>query len=141
MTNQERIQSHNEQLAEIKEIAAGLPDAGGSGGVVETCTVTVRFMGGAAGYGVDGGAVVIYNKVVSGVIQTILLNITQDITVITDVARDSSIAVCTNDNFSIFGGFSVQNFTTLEFPSSSYLRDNIIAGSTNASEATIIIGS
>ena len=41
MTNQERIQSHNEQLAEIKEIAAGLPDAGSGGGAVETCTIKI----------------------------------------------------------------------------------------------------
>ena len=38
MTNAERIQAHNELLAECIETAENLPDAGS--GVVETCTVT-----------------------------------------------------------------------------------------------------
>ena len=39
-TNLERITAHNNKLAQLKEVAAELPEAGSGGGSFETCTVT-----------------------------------------------------------------------------------------------------
>lgn len=108
MSNLTRIQNNNASLDACIEKANALPDAG-SGGSVETCTVTISFTGSAEGYGEFGGPIFLYSKVVSGASEFTTLNISQDDTTVTDVLLGSIMILIMPDNYSALGGLSTEN--------------------------------
>lgn len=113
--------------------AAG--DGGNSGGG-ETCTVTLSFTGGAAGYGESGSVSVLYTNT-EGFVN---LSVSQDNTTINDIMRGSIMILMTRDNYSMLGGVSTQNCELvydLSLIGDSSEKSVFIP---NASEATITIG-
>lgn len=138
MSNLTRIQNNNASLDACIEKANALPDAG-SGGSVETCTVTISFTGSAEGYGEFGGPIFLYSKVVSGASEFTTLNISQDDTTVTDVLLGSIMILIMPDNYSALGGLSTEN-CELVYDLQVGVATTKSAFISNASEATIRIG-
>lgn len=95
----------DQALALIEGKAAG----GGSGGSVETCSVTVNFTGGAAGYGESNGCTIYY----ANTTEAATITATTDSTVIDDVLKGSLFAVYLADGIFNLGGCTADTITQI----------------------------
>lgn len=99
-----QLQQHNTDLQACIDKANTLPDAGNGGGSIETCSVTITFSGGAAGYAEANPLTLKYSKVTSSGLEYAEHIINSDNVTISDIAKNSAFLLYISDYPSIFGG-------------------------------------
>lgn len=127
-------------LADLEDAVNSLPE-GGSGGSVETCTVTITFAGDLAGYGEFGNAWFDYLKVTANGIEYETVDINSDVTTVNDVVKGGTILFYMEDDYSIFGGLTCQNIELKRNIASIFSSlKTLLMFQTTGSNATIKLG-